>query len=270
MAQKNIFNYNTGAIQGGPGRLILGDDPSFRPTSISDVMDMETFELKEGFHDLGATNEGIKRTRGYEKEDVAIDQSANPIDSVVSSWTNSISTTLMETGQFNRGIAFVAGDSLETAAQVGEKALLAADVKKGTKKIKVAVGKGVGFTAARFVKLGEETIAVANVAGDVITLKKPLKAAYKTTDEATPILTPAIIKTGYGAPTFIPSFPLALIVQREDRTLLMNYYYEVKISDNVEITHDKNKATLPVSFTAFAQDDLPEDENVYVEFEEAL
>jgi hypothetical protein len=50
----------------------------------------------------------------------------------------------------------------------------------------------------------------------------------------------------------------------------MAHYYETKISDNVETNHGKEKGTLPVSFSAFAQDDLPEDENVFKEIEQVL
>jgi hypothetical protein len=51
----------------------------------------------------------------------------------------------------------------------------------------------------------------------------------------------------------------------------MIVYYEVKLNgDEVESTFNKEKRTLPVGFVAFAQDDLPEDENVYIEVEQTL
>lgn len=96
MAKDQFFHFNKKNIQGGAGRLIIGEDITFRPTKISDVMDLKTFELKEGFRDLGGTTEGISRSRGNETEEVTIDQSVTPIDTTISGWTNTIGTTLME------------------------------------------------------------------------------------------------------------------------------------------------------------------------------
>jgi hypothetical protein len=140
-----FYRFNKKDIQGGAGRLILGEDTTVRPTKISDVMDMDTYELQPGFRDLGATTEGIARARGYESEDVMIDQSVVPIDSTVSSWTNTLNTTMMETSIDNRVLAWAGGSITETAATLGTPATLAAAVNKGNKKIKVETGKGASF-----------------------------------------------------------------------------------------------------------------------------
>jgi len=47
MAKDQFFHFNKKNIQGGAGRLIIGEDTTFRPTKISDVMDMKTFERSE-------------------------------------------------------------------------------------------------------------------------------------------------------------------------------------------------------------------------------
>lgn len=270
MAKDQFYRFNKKDIQGGAGRLIIGDDTEVRPTKISDIMDMDTYELKPGFRDLGGTTEGINRSRGNETEEVTIDQSVTPIDTTISGWSNTIGTTLMETSIDNRALAWAGGNITETAATLGTPATLAAAVNKGNKKIKVGAGKGVDFEAVKFAKIGDETIAIAQVSGDIVTLKNGVTTAYTTTDTLTPVEELGTKTISYGAPTSVPSYSLTLIVKREDDSFLMIHYYEVKISDNVETNHGKEKASLPVSFTSFAQDDLPEDENVYIEIEQVL
>ncbi|MDT2759269.1 hypothetical protein [Enterococcus xiangfangensis] len=270
MAKDQFYHFDKKNIQGGAGRLIIGEDTDVRPTKISDIMDMNTFELKEGFRDLGGTTEGINRSRGNEVEEVTIDQSVTPIDSTISGWSNTIGTTLMETSIDNRALAWAGGDITETAAVLGTPATLAAAVNKGNKKIKVEEGKGVDFADVKFAKIGEETIAIAQVSGDIVTLKKGVTTAYTTTDTLVPVQELGTKTISYGAPTSVDSYSLTLIVKREDESFLMIHYYEVKISDNVETNHGKEKATLPVSFTAFAQDDLPEDGNVFIEIDQVM
>lgn len=266
----NFYKFDKTKIQGGAGRLIIGEDTDFRPDSIEDIMDLDTYELKEGFRDLGGTTEGIARSRGNETEDVVIDQSTTPIDTTISTWTNTIATTLMETSVDNRQLALAGGTIEETAATLGTPATLAAPVNKGNKKVKVASGSGASFTSVKFAKIGNETIEIANVKDDVVTLKKGVSVAYTTTDTLIPVTKLGTKRIAYGAPSYVPNYSLTLIVRRDDGTFLMVHYYEVKISDNVETNHGKEKATLPVTFNAFAQDDLPDDENVYLEIEQTL
>lgn len=271
MAKKDQFyRFNKKDIQGGAGRLILGEDTTVRPTKISDIMDMETFELKPGFRDLGATTEGIARSRGYESEDVMIDQSVTPIDTSVTSWTNTLNTTMMETSIDNRTLAWAGGDITETAATLGTPATLVAAVNKGNKTIKVETGKGVSFETVKFAKIGDETIEISQVSNDIVTLKKGVTSSYTTTDTLTPVEELGTKTVSYGAPTSVDSHSLTNIVKREDGTFLMAHYYETKISDSVELKHGKEKGTLPVAFSAFAQEDLPEDKNVFIEIEQVL
>lgn len=270
MAKDNFYKFNKNAIQGGAGRLILGTDTTFRPEGIADVMDLDSYALKEGFSDLGATTEGIARTRGIETEDVEIDQSTTPIDTTVSSWENTIATTLMETSINNRQLANAGGTIESTAPKTGTALTLATALAKNARQVKVTLSDGATIPDMKFVKIGTETVEVASVSGAVITLKKPLKETHDVTEKATPITELGSQRIAYGAPSSVPAYSLALIVKRDDGTFMMAYYYEVRISDNVETNHGKEKATLPVTFTAFAQDDLPDDENVYVEFEQTL
>lgn len=268
MAKDSFYKFNKADIQGGAGRLIVGDDTTLRPESIEDVMDLTTFELKEGFRDLGATTEGIARTRGYESEDVEIDQSTTPIDSTVSSWENTLATTLMETGIQNRQLANIGGAIVETAAEMGEASTLAAKIAKSARIVKVAAAEA--FKDVSYAKIGDETVQIDSIDGNTLNLKKPTKDAHEADESATPIKKLGIKKIGYGAPTSVPAHSLVNIVKRDDGTFLMVYYYEVKLSDNVETNNGKEKATLPVTFTAYAQDDLPEEENVYLEIEQTF
>lgn len=271
MAKDNFYNYNKDNIQGGAGRLVVSNDTMFRPESISDIMDLETYELKEGFRDLGATNEGIERSRGNETEDVEIDQSTTPIDSTITSWENTITTTLMETDINNRQLANAGGVIQKTAPKTGQALPLAAPLSLNARQVKVTLGEtGSIDSGIQFIKVGSETGQVASVSNNIITLKQPLEKAHDETEQVTPILELGTKKIGYGAPSRVAPVSLTLLVRRDDGTFLMVHYYEVKISDNVETNHSKEKATLPVTFTAFAQDDLPEDENVYVEIEQDL
>ncbi|MFI3685175.1 hypothetical protein VBH15_09455 [Vagococcus fluvialis] len=272
MADKNnVYKYDKKNIQGGAGRLLWNSNTSNRPKKISDVMDLESFEAKEGWNDLGATNEGIAQSRGFDTEDVEIDQSKTPIDTSVSSWTNAISTTLMETSIENRQLVNVGGAISETPAVLGIASKTTAAIPNGTKLIKVT--DGTEFAKSRFIKIGDETIAVGSADGDVIRLKKAIdkEGGYPADTDVLPVKELGTKTISYGAPESVPAVQLALISQREDGTLLMIVYYEVKLNgDEVESTFNKEKRTLPVGFVAFAQDDLPEDENVYIEVEQTL
>lgn len=272
MAKKNnLYNFDKKNIQGGAGRLIVSSDIANRPKKISDVMDLKTYDLTDGWRDLGATTEGIAQSRGFETEDLEIDQSKTPIDTTISNWSNSIATTLMETSTLNRQLVGVGGGITETPAVLGTASALAAPIKKGATVIKVT--SGTGFADVSFVKIGEETLQVASVTGDVVRVKKGIEKeeGYTATDELFPVTELGTKTIAYGAPESVPAVQLALISQREDGTLIMVVYYEVKLNgDEVETNYGKEKRSLPVGFTAFAQDDLPDDENVFIEIEQVL
>lgn len=271
MAQDAFFKYDKSKIQGGAGRLIVSDDTQFWPESISDIMDLDTYKLKDGFRDLGGTNEGIERSRGNETEDVEIDQSTTPIDSTITSWENTITTTLMETDINNRQLANAGGVIRETAPKTGEALQLAAPLTVNARQVKVSLGENDKLDdSMQFIKVGDETGQVASVKGNIITLKKPLAETHDENETVVPILELGSKRIGYGAPASVAPVALTLIVRRDDGTFLMVHYYEVKISDSVGTNHGKEKASLPVTFTAYAQDDLPDDENVYIEIEQTL
>lgn len=271
MAQDAFYKYNKSKIQGGAGRLVISNDTKFRPREISDIMDLDTYKLRDGFRDLGGTNEGIARSRGNETEDVEIDQSTTPIDSTITSWENTITTTLMETDINNRQLANAGGTIETTAPKTGEALPLAAPLLVNARTVKVTLSEnGKLDTDIKFVKVGDETAQVASVTNNVINLKKPLKEAHDENETVVPILELGTKRISYGAPSSVQPVSLTNIVRRDDGTFLMVHYYEVKISDNVETNHGKEKATLPVTFTAYAQEDLPDDENVYIEIEQDL
>ena len=269
MAKNSVYKFEKKNIQGGAGRLIIGTDITKRPTSISDVMDPNTYELVGGYRDLGATTDGISQSRGFDTSDVEIDQSTTPISTTISSWTNTISTTLMESTIENRQLAFIGGTIEETPAAYGAGVALASTVVKGATSVNVA--DGASFANVKFVKIGDEIVQVASISGSVIKLKKPLEKSYTTSDKAAPVTKLGTKTISYGSPANIPSYQLVLISQKDDGTLLMVVYYEVKSSgDSSEMSYNKEKRQIPIGFTVYAQDDLPEDENVFKEIEEVL
>ena len=269
MSKNSMYKFDKKNIQGGAGRLIVGEDTTKRPDKISDVMDLETFELKEGYKDLGATTEGIQQSRGFETEDVEIDQSTTPIDTSITNWTNAISTTLMETHTENRQLAMCGGSIKETAATLVTGTKLSAAIAKDARLLKVT--SAADFKEGGFAKIADETIQIASISNNIITLKKGVSAPVEADADVTPIKELGTKAISYGAPSSIPAKQLVLISQREDGTFLMIVYYEVKLNgDSVETTFDKNKRTMPIGFVAFAQDDLPEDENVFKEIEQVI
>lgn len=269
MNKNSMYKFDKKNIQGGAGRLIVGEDTMKRPDKISDVMDLDTYELTDGYKDLGATTEGIQQSRGFETEDVEIDQSTTPIDTSITNWTNAISTTLMETHTENRQLAMCGGAIKETAATLGTATKLAGPIAKDARILKVT--SATEFKEGGFAKVGEETIQISSISGNVITLKKGVTEAAEAETDVTPVKELGTKTISYGAPSSIPAKQLVLISQREDGTFLMIVYYEVKLNgDSVESTFDKNKRSMPIGFVAFAQDDLPEDENVFKEIEQVI
>lgn len=272
----NVMKWNKGEILGGPGRLVVNDDISLRPTRISDVMDLTApYALKEGWRDLGATQEGINISRGFDTEDFEIDQSVQPIDKTVSSFTTSLSTTLAQDSIQNRQLSMIGGAIKENSATLGEAVSLTAPTLIGAKLIKVS-----DVTAIKkdgFIIVGDETRQVANVDAvtKTVTLKKALEKAHEAdvseAKSVTPITELGTKEIGYGAPSDITHFQAAIISKMDDGTLRLTVFYDVMLSgDEVETTYGKDKKVLPLSLTAFPVDDLSEDENVYKEFQQTI
>lgn len=272
----NVMKWNKGEILGGPGRLVVNDDISLRPTRISDVMDLTApYALKEGWRDLGATQEGINISRGFDTEDFEIDQSVQPIDKTVSSFTTSLSTTLAQDSIQNRQLSMIGGAIKENSATLGEAVSLTAPTLIGAKLIKVS-----DVTAIKkdgFIIVGDETRQVANVDAvtKTVTLKKALEKAHEAdvseVKSVTPITELGTKEIGYGAPSDITHFQAAIISKMDDGTLRLTVFYDVMLSgDEVETTYGKDKKVLPLSLTAFPVDDLSEDENVYKEFQQTI
>lgn len=272
----NVMKWNKGEILGGPGRLVVNDDISLRPTRISDVMDLTApYALKEGWRDLGATQEGINISRGFDTEDFEIDQSVQPIDKTVSSFTTSLSTTLAQDSIQNRQLSMIGGAIKENSATLGEAVALTAPTLIGAKLIKVS-----DVTAIKkdgFIIVEDETRQVANVdtVTKTVTLKKALEKAHEADvseeKSVTPITELGTKEIGYGAPSDITHFQAAIISKMDDGTLRLTVFYDVMLSgDEVETTYGKDKKVLPLSLTAFPVDDLSEDENVYKEFQQTI
>ena len=274
MAQENLYVFDKNQITGGAGRLIMGEDPSFRPESIEDIMPTsgpQKFQLKEGFRDLGATTEGIAQSRGFDSEDLEIDQSLTPIDSPITAWTTNISTTLMQASMENRQLAMAGAEIKETLPEYGTAVKLVAKVQKGGNVLKVAAV--TGFEVGGFLKIAEDSREITSIDTDamIIRVKKGLSEAADVDAEVKPVTKPGTRSISYGSPAVVPAFQLILISKKDDGSLTMTVYYEVKISgDEVEMSYSKEKRTLPLSFKAFAQPDLPDEENLFKEFEQLV
>lgn len=272
----NVMKWNKGEILGGPGRLVVNDDISLRPTRISDVMVLTApYALKEGWRDLGATQEGINISRGFDTEDFEIDQSVQPIDKTVSSFTTSLSTTLAQDSIQNRQLSMIGGAIKENSATLGEAVSLTAPTLIGAKLIKVSDVTTIKKDG--FIIVGDETRQVANVDAvtKTVTLKKALEKAHEAdvseAKSVTPITELGTKEIGYGAPSDITHFQAAIISKMDDGTLRLTVFYDVMLSgDEVETTYGKDKKVLPLSLTAFPVDDLSEDENVYKEFQQTI
>lgn len=274
-AGANVMNWNKSEILGGPGRLVVNDDISSRPERISDVMDLATYELKPGWRDLGATQEGINISRGFDTEDFEIDQSVQPIDRTVSSFTTGLSTTLAQDSINNRQLSMVGGTIKETASELGTAVALTAPTIIGAKVIKVSAVTGMQRDG--FVIVGDETRQIANVDSvtKTVTLKKRLEKAHEADTDSntsvTPITELGTKEIGYGAPSDIPHFQTAIISKMDDGTLRLTVFYDTQLSgDEVETTYGKDKKVLPIGLTAFPVDDLPEEENVFKEIQQTL
>lgn len=80
----------------GAARLMWASISQAFPTSISDIINVSTFDAQSGWNDLGATKSGIQITVNNTEETFDVDQILGDIDSRPSSWTVNVATQLAE------------------------------------------------------------------------------------------------------------------------------------------------------------------------------
>src|SRR4051812_44330378 len=116
----DIYKVNSDNIIGGPGRLVFKPYDGTYPDTISDVMDIASpYDLADGWLDVGATNDGITTTRSFDTDDFEVDQVIGAVDTDITAWTHTLSTTLAENSVENRQLALIGGTIIETAPVLG-------------------------------------------------------------------------------------------------------------------------------------------------------
>jgi hypothetical protein len=264
----DIYKVNSNNIVGGPGRLVVADYGVAFPQAISEVMDIAApYDLKPGWRDLGATNDGITTSRGFDTEDFEVDQVSVAVDSDITSWEHTLETNLAENTVENRQLALIGGTIIETPSVLGTSTTLTAATAIGATIINVTAP--TGMTVGSWVDVAGEVRKIVNVSGSTITLDRPLEEAHTTTDSVAPVTELGTRRIGYGTVNEVPFKTYALISQRKDGTLYMCVIRKAKISgDGKEQVFGKEKRLLPLQLVAYPDDNSPQEENVYYEIEQ--
>lgn len=264
---RELYKVNSSNIIGGPGRLVWAPHGTTAPVAISDVMDLSTFELKAPWKDLGATNEGIETSRGFDTEDFEVDQVKGPVDSDITSWTHGISTQLAENTIENRQLALIGGPVIESPAALGAATTTTGVLASGA--TIVAVTSAAAFANVSYLKIGNETLKIESISGNSIYLAEPVNTGAATGAQVFPVTALGTKRIGYGTTSNVPMISLALISQKKDGSLYMAVYRKCKVSgDEKTQGYSKNKRLLPLQLQAFPEDNVSESENVYYEIEE--
>ncbi|MGM9926035.1 MAG: hypothetical protein ACI35R_17455, partial [Bacillus sp. (in: firmicutes)] len=189
----DIYKINSDNIVGGPGRLVYKNFDGTFPDSIEDVMDVTSpYELKPGWYDLGATNDGISTTRGFDTEDFEVDQVVGAVDTDITSWTHTLETTLAENSIENRQLSLIGGTIIETPPVVGEAVPVTTDLAIGA--TIVSLTDAAGLSEGQFLQFtssqGVESKQISRIQGNTIYLKTPLEYAYTKDSTIKPVTTP--------------------------------------------------------------------------------
>jgi hypothetical protein len=264
----DIYKVNSSNIVGGPGRLVVKDYDGTFPDTISDVMStVSPYDLQAGWSDLGATNDGITTSRGFDTEDFEVDQVSGAVDSDITSWEHTLETNLAENTVENRKLALIGGAIIETPPVLGTATALTAATAVGA--TIVSVTSAAGITQGSWVDIGGEVRKVSRVEGNTLYLDSGLSETHATTDSVSPITELGTKRIGYGTVNDIPFKTYALISQKKDGTLYMCVIRKAKVSgDGKEQTYSKEKRLLPLQLIAYPEDNVNADENVYYEIEQ--
>lgn len=272
---ESIYSVNSGNIVGGPGRLVCKRYDGSFPESISEVMSLNSpYSLQPGWEDLGATSEGITTNRAFDTEDFTVDQVKGPVDTDITEWTHTLETQLAENTIENRQLALIGGTITETAPTLGTETTLTGDVVVNATTLNVT--SATDISEGTFLQLSEgdntETKQVSRVNGTTVYLATPLANSYTSTGASvTPVTEPGTKRIGYGTISNIPPYTYALISQKKDGSLYMAVIRKAQISgEDKEQSYGEGKRVLPLTLTAFADDNAAEEENVYYEIEQVF
>lgn len=270
----DIYKVNSNRIVGGPGRLVVKDYDGTFPEAISDVMDVaDPYDLKDGWKDLGSTNDGITTSRGFDTDDFEVDQVMGAVDTEITGWTHTLETTLAENDVENRQLAIIGGTIIETPPVLGTATTITGALGIGA--TIVTVTSAAGMTAGGFVRISEganaETKKINRVQGSTIYLDSGVANAYTVAAAISPITELGYKRIGYGTVTDIPFKTYAVISRKKDDSLYMCVIRKAKVSgDDKEQAFGKEKRTIPLALVAFPVDDVAQDENVYYEIEQTI
>ncbi|MFI8709941.1 hypothetical protein ACIGHG_23515 [Bacillus sp. NPDC077411] len=268
---KDLFKVNANDIIGGAGRLAWAPYGVELPKKISDAMDLSTYDLLGPWKDLGSTMEGITLARSYEEEGTQVDQVQGDVESSITNWVNTLSTQLAENNMENRQLALVGSPIIETPPTLGTAVKIKGALAVGGTILSFDAAPGADFKPNAYVKIGTETIRIAAVQGNIVTLEKGVTNAYAAATDVIPVKELGTKSIAYGTPTEVPFISLLLISQKKDGTLVMAVFYKTKVSgESKEQVYSKAKRTLPFALNAYAQGGVNVKENIYYEVEQVI
>ncbi len=101
----------------GAARVMWAGTTISVPTTISDMINLSTYDAATGWNDLGATKTGVQVIRNNTEETIDVDQILTDIDSFPSGWTMSVQTNLAEMNLEKLQIAWQGGAVTTTATE---------------------------------------------------------------------------------------------------------------------------------------------------------
>lgn len=266
----DIYSVNPKNIVGGPGRIVVKPFDGNYPDTIAEVMATNPpHDLTAGWNDVGATNDGITISRGFDTEDFSVDQVSGAIDTDITEWTHTLETNLAENTPENRKFALVGSEIIETPAVLGTATTLTAATAAGATILNV--GDATGFVEGGYLQVGEDVKKIARIQGTSIYITQAAATAYDAATAVTAITELGTRRIGYGAVNDVPYYTIALISKRKDDTLYMAVFRKCKVTgDDKEQTFGAEKRLLPLSLAAYPDGDAPQNENVYYEIEQMV
>ena len=100
----------------GAARLMWAGTTISVPTTISDMINLSTYDATANWNDLGATKTGVQVIRNNTEETIDVDQVITDIDSFPSGWTMAVQTNLAEMNLEKLQVAWQAGAVTTQAA----------------------------------------------------------------------------------------------------------------------------------------------------------
>ena len=97
----------------GAGRILWAGMTIAFPTSVSDIINLSSFDAQTGWNDLGATKGGISISHNNTEEEFDVDQILAAIDSRPVSWEQTVSTQLAEMTLERLQVAWEGGPSTD-------------------------------------------------------------------------------------------------------------------------------------------------------------